>query len=86
LVTPPEERISMEDIEEANNDDDLFDEKGNLIMGNQKKPSEAQEYTNEDGTRAVQCPKCSSEVTYKRLVKGIKKCPVCNHSIKVIKS
>lgn len=85
MVTPPEEIITLEDIAEENREEDIFDANGNLIM-EAKQPSEVQEHTAEDGSKAVKCPKCTTETKYKRLASnGIKKCSVCNHSMKVLR-
>lgn len=84
------QKTSEEAFEDAINEDNLFESNGELKldigMGVTQKeaPTEAIEYINEDGTRAIDCLNCGKQVTYNKLGNGmVKKCPHCKHTNKV---
>lgn len=67
-------RYAAPDFEKIREQDPFeYDEETGEIIGRKKVP----EYLTTDGERAFKCIRCTSEVTYKRLMGGVKKCPHC---------
>jgi hypothetical protein len=69
-----------------NGSKNLFSETGELKMGAPEPPSEAAEYTNEAGSKAILCTNCGKETAYQKLAAGnTKKCTFCGHVNKVVR-
>jgi hypothetical protein len=85
------EAVSEVTIEQAaetamNGAKNLFSETGELNLGAPEPPTEAEEFINGDGKKAIVCTNCKHEVTYQRLGNGgTKKCDFCGHINKVVK-
>lgn len=64
----------------------LFTATGELVIGAPTPPTEAEEFINTEGKKAIVCVNCRKEVTYQKLGAGLtKKCDHCSHVNKVIK-
>lgn len=84
-----EDTSEEENYEEtALNEDNLFSAEGELNLFaptvGDGAPSEAIEYTNEKGQKAIDCLNCGKQNTYQKLANGgTKKCNYCKHVNKV---
>lgn len=68
--------------------DKMFGAGGELMLGTPSAASgsgatEAVKYKIDSGDWAIKCTNCAREVTFKRVVGGVKPCPFCNHENRI---
>jgi hypothetical protein len=91
LETDGFEESDYEESPEGFNEDNLFGTDGSLVVSTPaargEMPSEALEYTTEDGKKAIDCLNCGRQIQYQKLANGgTKKCPHCKHTQQVVRA
>lgn len=81
----------LQEIEENSfHADNLFDSSGELNLGaplEEGVPTEAIEYENEEGKKAIDCLNCGKQIAYQKLANGgTKKCTHCKHTNRVVRA